>query len=242
MATLQSSIPAPFTIPPISKRPAPPLEPGDRLTHAEFLNRYSRMRINIKAERIEGIVHMAAAAAVSADFHGRPHADIMGWLSVYRSLTPGVAAADNSTLFLDIDNDPQPDACLYILPSHGGRTTMTEEGYIQGSPELIVEIAASSVSFDLGAKLNAYRRNGVQEYIVHRTYDGEIDWFMLRDGQYEKQPVDAEGLHRSEVFPGLWLHAQAMIEGKLAEVLSVLQRGLASAEHGDFVKKISQTI
>ena len=242
MATLQSSIPAPFTIPPISKRPAPPLEPGDRLTHAEFLKRYSRMRTNIKAERIEGIVHMAAAAAVSADFHGRPHADIMGWLSVYRSLTPGVAAADNSTLFLDIDNDPQPDACLYILPSHGGRTTMTEEGYIQGSPELIVEIAASSVSFDLGAKLNAYRRNGVQEYIVHRTYDGEIDWFMLRDGQYEKQPVDAEGLHRSEVFPGLWLHVQAMIEGKLAEALAVLQRGLASAEHGDFVKKLSQMI
>ena len=240
MASLQSSIPAPFAVPPISKRPIPPLEPGDRLTHTEFLKRYRRMRLNIKAERIEGIVHMAAAAAVSADFHGRPHADIMGWLSVYRSLTPGVAAADNSTLFLDIDNDPQPDACLYILPSHGGRTTMTDEGYIQGSPELIVEIAASSVSFDLGAKLNAYRRNGVLEYIVHRTYDGEIDWFVLRDGQYEKQPVDGEGLHRSEVFPGLWLDAQAMIEGNLAKALSVLQSGISCAAHAQFTRTLKE--
>ena len=237
MATLHSSIPAPLAIPPTPQRPIPPLEQGDRLTHAEYMKRYALMPAHVKAERIEGIVYMAAAA-VSANFHGRPHADILGWLSVYRSLTPGVAAADNSTLFLDIDNDPQPDACLYILPSHGGRTKTTDEGYIQGAPELIIEIAASSMSYDLGAKLNAYRRNGVQEYVVHRTYDGEIDWFVLRDGQYEKLAADAEGVHRSEVFPGLWLKTKAMIDGNLAEVLSVLQKGMASGEHGEFITNL----
>jgi Uma2 family endonuclease len=240
MASLPSSIPAPLTPPPEQRRPAPPLEQGDRLTHAEFLKRYSMMPAKVKAERIEGIVHMPAAA-VSANFHGRPHIDFAAWLGVYRSMTPGVAAADNSTLFLDTDNDPQPDACLYILPSHGGRTKATEEGYIQGSPELIVEIAASTMSYDLGAKLNAYRRNGVQEYIVHRTYDGEIDWFVLRDGQYEKLAADAAGIHRSEVFPGLWLAMAAMIGGNLAQVLSVLQKGTASEEHGKFVQALSRS-
>lgn len=237
MATLHSSIPAPPTRPPASERPTPPLAQGDRLTHAEFMKRYATMPEHVKIERIEGIVYMPAAA-VSANFHGRPHIDMATWLGTYRSLTPGVAAADNSTIFLDIDNDPQPDACLYILPSHGGRTTLTDEGYIKGSPELIVEIAASSMSYDLGVKLNAYRRNGVQEYVVHRTYDGEIDWFVLRDGQYEKLAADAEGVHRSEVFPGLWLKTKAMIDGNLAEALSVLQRGMASEGHGEFTERL----
>ena len=139
---------------------------------------------NVKAERIEGIVYMPAAA-VTAEFHGVPHADVLAWLGTYKAATPGVEAADNSTIALDLDNDPQPDACLRILNSHGGSTKINSEGYIEGAPELIVEVAASSVSFDLGAKLGAYRRNGVREYIVHRTYDGELDWFVLRDGQYQ---------------------------------------------------------
>ena len=152
--------------------------------------------------------------------------------------TPGTAAADNSTIFLDIDNDPQPDLCLYTLPTHGGRIKMDEKGYIVGSPELIVEIAASSLSFDLGAKLQVYRRNGVREYIVHRTYDGQIDWFILRDGQYERLSPGDDGIHRSEAFPGLWLAATAMIDGDLAKVLDALQRGCAGEDHTAFVKTL----
>src|SRR5438132_5730898 len=99
------------------------------------------------------MVYMAAAA-LSAEFHGQQHANILWWLTHYKLMTPGVAAADNSTTLLDLDNDAQPDASLRILHSHGGRTNLTPEGYIQGPPELVVEITASSVSYDLGAKLN----------------------------------------------------------------------------------------
>jgi Uma2 family endonuclease len=222
---------------PQTPRRLPPLEQGDRLTRSEFLKRYAAMPPKVKAERIEGIVYMPAAA-VSAEFHGQPHAHMIGWLFLYESMTPGVVTADNSTIALDIDNDPQPDACLRILPSHGGRAKLSPDGYIEGSPELVVEIAASSMSYDLGAKLNTYRRNGVREYIVHRTYDGEIDWFVLRDDQYARLSPDAQGVIHSEVFPGLWLATEALIAGRPAEVLSVLQQGIASAEHGDFVKKL----
>ena len=236
-STLAPIKPAPVPLM-VAKRPVPPLENGDRLTHADYIERYARTSEKVKAERIEGVVYMPAAA-LSAGFHGRPHIHFASWLGTYEAATPGVAAADNSTVFLDIDNDPQPDACLYTLPSHGGRTTLTPEGYIQGAPELIVEIAASSMSYDLGVKFDAYRRNGVNEYIVFRTYDGEIDWFRLTDGEYHRQTPDAAGIIRSETFGGLWLDVPAMLHGKLAEVLTVLQVGIATAEHAEFVAKLN---
>ena len=112
---------ATYSSPIVSSLRVPPLEQGDRLTRSEFLHRYAVMPPKIKAERIEGVVHMPAAA-VSSQFHGEHHAIVLTWLGVYQSVTPGVVAADNSTVALDIDNDPQPDACLRILPTHGGAT------------------------------------------------------------------------------------------------------------------------
>jgi hypothetical protein len=152
MATFQSPIPGPIVRPPGVQRTAP-LAQGDRLTRAEYLKLYAAMPKRVKAERIEGIVYMPAAA-VSAEFHGQPHAHLVAWLGFYESMTPGIATADNSTIALDADNDPQPDACLRVLSSHGGSSKIDADGYIEGAPELIVEIAASSMSYDLGAKLN----------------------------------------------------------------------------------------
>ena len=238
MATTQSEL-GRFVRVALSVRPVPPLEQGDRLTRTEFLCRYEAMPPGvIKAERIEGMVHIATPG-LTTEFHGQPHAGLMWWLGAYRVETPGIVASDNSTVRLDTDNDPQPDGLLRILPTHGGRTTITKDGYIVGAPELIVEVAASSVSFDLGAKLQTYRRNGVNQYVVHRTYDGAIDWFVLRDGQYERLKPDDQGIYRSEVFPGLWLKADAFVAGKLAEVSTVLQRGIHSAEHDEFVRKLA---
>jgi Uma2 family endonuclease len=237
MATISPanlSTPRPST----SGERVPPLEQGDRLGRSEFFRRYAAMPPNIKAERIAGMVHMAAAAHSSA-FHGQPHAALIGWLFTYWAATPGVVVSDNSTVLLDFDNDPQPDAFVRILPTHGGRTTLTPEGYVQGPPELIVEVAASSVSFDLGSKLHAYRRNGVSEYLVYRAYDEQFDWFVLRDGQYERHLADAQNIYRSQAFPGLWLKADAFVAGQLTELLSVLRTGLASPEHEDFVRKLA---
>lgn len=221
------------------RQSTPPLESGDRLSREEFLRRYEAMPENVKAERIEGIVYMPAAA-VTADFHGVPHAHLMGWLTWYRAFTPGVEVADNSTTHLDLDNDPQPDACLYVLPSHGGRVKTNEKGYILGAPDLIVEVSGSTASYDLNAKLNAYRRNGVREYLVHRVYDGDFDWFILREGQYDRLAPDAQGIFQSREFPGLWLKPDALLAGDLAEVLRVLQLGLASPEHQAFVQRLAK--
>jgi Uma2 family endonuclease len=214
----------------------PSLENGDRLSRDEFERRYEAMPHLKKAELIEGIVYMPSP--VRYRHHGAPHAHLIGWLVQYAAGTPGVSVSDNSTVRLDLDNEPQPDALLRIDPTCGGQTRDSSDDYIEGSPELVAEVASSSVSYDLHAKLHVYRRNGVREYIVWRVGERAIDWFVLRAGQYERAPVDAHGLVRSAVFPGLWLDPAALLRGDLATVLAIVQQGLGSPEHATFVARL----
>jgi Uma2 family endonuclease len=149
-----------------------------------------------------------------------------------------VEAGDNGSVRLDLDNEPQPDGYLLILPDRGGQTKISDDDYVEGAPELVGEIAASSVGYELHKKLHVYRRSGVREYIVWRVQDREIDWFVLREGKYERLAPAQDGILRSTVFPGLWLDPAALMRGDLAAVLAVLQRGVASAEHAELVKRL----
>jgi Uma2 family endonuclease len=230
---------SPITTSPLrasSPEAVPPLENGDVLTRAEFERRYEAMPHLKKAELIEGVVYVPSPARHS--YHGHQHAHLISWLGHYEAHIPGVEASGNATVRLHLDNEPQPDVLLFIDPACGGQARIDADGYIEGAPELVAEIAASSASYDLHAKLRVYRRNGVREYIVWRVLDREIDWFVLRAGQYERLSLDAEGLYRSEVFPGLWLDPAALLRGDLATVLAVVQRGLASPEHAAFVSRL----
>jgi len=211
-----------------------PLENGDRLSQIEFERRYQAMPHLKKAELIEGVVYMGSPVRVS---HGKPHAQIMAWLSTYWIATPGVELADNTTVRLDTDNEPQPDALLRF--EVGGQSTISEDGYYQGAPEFIAEIAASSASYDLRDKLNVYRRNGVQEYLVWQVYEQKIDWFRLEAGNYIISNPDSSEIIKSQIFPGLWLTVPALLGGNLAEVNQVLQQGLATPEHQIFVEQLS---
>ena len=62
-------------------------------------------------------------------------------------------------------------------------------------------------------------------------YENRLDWYRLREGRYVALEPDGEDIIRSEVFPGLWLSVSALQTGDLAEVLAVLQQGLATVEH-----------
>ncbi len=209
-----------------------PLENGDKLTRKEFERRYNAMPNLKKAELIEGIVYMASPLRITN--HGEPHASIMTWLGFYQAFTPNLQLGDNCTVRLDADNEPQPDALLRIKKS--GQSTISEDGYVEGAPELIVEIAASTVSLDSHQKLNVYRRNQVQEYLIWRVNDGEFDWLRLINEEYIKLEPNADGVICSQIFPGLWLDSTALLTGDLAKVLEVLQLGLATPEHQSFIK------
>ncbi|MEB3178497.1 MAG: Uma2 family endonuclease [Nostocaceae cyanobacterium] len=216
----------------------PPLESGDRLTRPEFERRYIASPHIHKAELVEGVVYVASP--VRATRHGRPHGIIMAWLGAYWTATPGVDLQIDATVRLDADNEPQPDALLRIEPEAGGNSSISEDDYIEGAPELIVEVAASSASYDLNDKFNAYRRNGVREYIVWQIYENRVDWFILQEGRYVPVIPDERGIIRSQVFPGLWLSVNSLRQGNRTEILTVLQEGLATAEHQDFVARLSR--
>jgi Uma2 family endonuclease len=199
-------------------RAIPQLHSGDRMTRFEFHRRYKAHPEIKKAELIEGVVVLASP--LNAERHGDPHADVMYWLGSYRSKHRGVKVSDNATVILDADNEVQPDASLRRLQ---GGTTRSEQGYLIGPPELVVEISASSVSIDLHSKLEAYRRNGVGEYIVWRVDDAAIDWFRLEEGAYVRVEPDAGGVIESGQFPGLRLPVAAMLEGDVAAVAAAVR-------------------
>jgi Uma2 family endonuclease len=221
---------------PDQTREVPPLENGDRLTRAEFMRRYDAMPDLKKAELIEGVVYVPSP--VRQKYHGRQHHHLLTWIGNYEAGTPGLEGGDNSTILLDLDNAPQPDGVLFIQPDHGGQVKINEDGYIAGAPDLVAEVAASSASYDLHDKLNAYRRNGVREYVVYRVFERKVDWFVLKEGRFEALETSADGLLRSTIFPGLWLDAAALIRGDLATVLAVVQQGLSSPEHTEFAARL----
>jgi Uma2 family endonuclease len=213
-----------------------PLENGDRLSRAEFERRYHAMPQVKKAELIEGVVYMPSPVRFTA--HARPHSQIVTWLGVYAAATPGVEVSDNATVRLDLDNEPQPDALLRLDERCGGRSRLSADDYLGGAPEFIAEITASSASYDLHDKRRAYQRNGVQEYLVWQVHERHLDWWQLRDDVYVPLDPDTQGTVRSGVFPGLWLAVPVLLDGNLAEVLAMLQVGLATPEHGAFVERL----
>jgi Uma2 family endonuclease len=222
---------------PVGPGPAtPPLVNGDRLTRVEFERRYEAMPHLKRVELIEGIVYMPSPVRLSQ--HGQPHSFLIGWLTHYMSKTPHLSIGDNSTSRLDEDNEPQPDAML-LLPSWAGSSAKLEDGYVCGAPDLACEVTASSVSIDLHAKKNAYRRNGVKEYLAWRVEEREVDWFALVAGRFELKPADDKGRIRSNVFPGLWLEVAALLGGDLARLFAAVDEGTASAEHRAFVDRLN---
>ncbi len=226
---------------PISAKSAekiPPLENGDRLTRAEFERRYEAMPEKVKAELIEGVVYMASPVRLKNN--AEPHGRIMTWLGVYSAFTKCVNFGDNSTVRLDRDNSPQPDAVLYIKEEFGGNSYVSADDYLEGSPELVVEIASSTASYDTTEKKKIYRRSGVREYIIWRVADEEIDWFAWNEGDYAALSPDKNGVIESRFFGGLRLNIKAMLADDLQKVLNDLQKGLQSKEHKEFVKNLSE--
>ncbi|TDU80999.1 putative restriction endonuclease [Prosthecobacter fusiformis] len=202
--------------------PIPPLENAEMLNLAEFLRRYEDMHDVKKAELIEGITHMPSPVRI--DLHAKPDGMIHGWLFTY-AIEHGLEFYPNATLLLDTENSFQPDAILCSKPRKGGRVWLNAKGYLCGAPELVVEVAASTASIDLRDKLRVYRRNGVNEYIVWRTQDKEVDWFVLKDGEYVPQSLGRDHKLRSSTFAGLVLDVKALLALDGAKLVAALKKG-----------------
>ena len=216
------------------------LENGDHLTREEFERRYRAMPALKKAELVEGVVYMASPLRYRR--HARPHSQIMTWLGYYAASLPAVEVADNASLRLDANNEVQPDALMRLDERAGGRSRLTEDDYLAGPPELIVEIASSSAAYDRHEKLHVYRRNGVAEYLLWLVEDHKLEWYGLKDGRYIALEPDPTGTLKSRAFPGLWLDSAALLQLKMRDVLDTLESGLNSTDAAAFAERLARSM
>jgi Uma2 family endonuclease len=211
-----------------------PLVQGDKLSREEFLRRWEAMPEVKRAELIGGIVYMPSPVGPE---HAWQDMSFSGWLWHYQGFTPGCDGGSNGT-WLMLDDAPQPDSFLWILPECGGQGRRGEL-YLEGAPELAAEVSHSRTAYDLHQKKELYATAGVQEYVTLLVREKEVRWHRLVKGSYERMQPGADGILRSIVFPGLWLDAAAFLTGDTARVIEVLQQGIRSSEHADFVSRLA---
>jgi Uma2 family endonuclease len=214
-------------------RPEDELHNGDRLSQAEFHRRYEQYPDDVKFELIGGIVYMASPLRLP---HSRYDGQLGFVLELYTMATPGTEVLHGATTILGDDSEPMPDLGLIVLPEHGGQTRQNEDGYLVGAPELVCEIAHSTVSLDLNAKKRDYRLAGVREYLVVCIKEQQLHWFHF--GHKAIRP-SAAGVWRSRVFPGLWLDGPALLRRDKARLAEVVREGLASPEYAAFAARLA---
>jgi Uma2 family endonuclease len=215
----------------------PPLVHGQHLDQPAFHTRYEAMPPETRAELVGGVVYMPSPLSFD---HGEEANDLGGWLFYYKLFTPGVSSPNDATVKLDPKGEPQPDGQLLIPAELGGQSRIDDEGYIAGAPELIVEVSRSSRSYDLNQKKADYERAGVREYLVVELDPDVIHWFIRRGRRFTDLPPRPDGVHRSEIFPGLWLDGEALFAEDRRRLIRVLKRGLRSPEHAAFVAKLAR--
>jgi Uma2 family endonuclease len=158
-------------------------------------------------------------------------------LGLYAAGTPGVEAGDNATLILGEESEPQPDLALRILAECGGQSTVGADEYVRGALELVAEVAYSARALDLNQKLQDYRKAGVREHLVLSIEEGRVHWFLFPSD--ERIRPNRQGVLRSVVFPGLWVHEQALIDRDSRRLIEIAQQGLASRQHAAFVRRLA---
>jgi Uma2 family endonuclease len=213
----------------------PPLIAGVVLSRDEFLRRWEAMPHLKRAELIRGVVYMPSPLSRG---HGGVDLKIAAWLGVYMAMTPGCEGFSNATWLMGEEESPQPDTSLRILPEFGGQSR-NEGPYAAGAPEFLAEVCLSSTAYDLHQKMEVYQEAGVREYLAVLMCEREVRWHQRVDGRFEVVPAPADGVYRSTIFPGLWLDAEALLAGDLARVLSVLQDGIRTPEHQQFVEQLA---
>lgn len=214
-------------------RTVPFLVNGQRMKQPEFHRRYEACPPHEKWELIGGIVYMASPLRYP---HGNYDFSLGGALAVYAAGTAGVEGAHNVTSILGEESEPQPDLALRIATAYGGRSQVNQEAYLEGPPELIAEIAYSSLDIDMHRKREDYEAAGVIEYLVLSIEEQQLHWFDFPTSRMIR--ANRQGVYHSRTFPGLWIDGPALLAGNPGRLIEVVRQGLDSPEHARFVRRL----
>jgi Uma2 family endonuclease len=155
-----------------------------------------------KSDLIEGVFVMASPASYE---HGILQRFLVTAVSVFvNARNLGVVLGENSAYRLNEDNVYQPDVSFL----HKDRTHLAGEVYIEGPPDLAIEVLSpSSRRYDLYEKRINYARFGVREYWIVDPIERSATVLQLVQGEWIPVRSEEEVL-RSRVLDGFWLRLE----------------------------------
>lgn len=150
------------------------------------------LRPDERVELIRGVIRRMspknrAHVVAATKLHQRLVAALAGRAAVFK---------EDPLKLVQLDSEPEPDILAISSPEIGAYGTE------RSKPLLVVEVAASSLRYDMSAKATLYAEAGVPEYWVLNLIDRELVVFRLagRDG-YGERTVYGEG---ERVAPRAW--------------------------------------
>ena len=235
------------------------LRHGERLDRPTFHDRYVALvesGVAIKAELLEGVVYLegdlegdlggdleGAEEMVSMRRrHGSWHVLVSGLVDRYLIATPGTDGYGNTSTLTDEPSEPQPDVSLVVESDRGGQTTVDENDWVHGLPEMAIEVSISSSRHDRSVKWRVYEAGSVREYVVVDLDAGEVVLFRRRGDRFEEAEPTGDAStpqHRLETLPGFWLDNAAVLTRQTAAAWATLETGLATEEHAAFVRRLA---
>jgi Uma2 family endonuclease len=213
-----------------------PFHNGDHMDQPTFHRLYTKAPDWFHAELIEGVVYFKMPVQF---VHGELQSRIATVLTTYASESDAIKTGDGPTTVLNHENEPEPDAVLFVTPEYGGQIQFDRKGYLIGAPDLVIEIANTTHAMDLGAKKRVYQRAGVREYIVVRVPERQIVWFEMTDEGFVERELK-NGVLKSTSFPGLWLDVSALFAATAKQLLATVRKGMASPEYGEFIRRLNE--
>ncbi|MBF2005124.1 MAG: Uma2 family endonuclease [Chlorogloeopsis fritschii C42_A2020_084] len=155
--------------------------------------------------------------------HGKDHVVIIFAVTLFATLKGILATGLDTTTFRKIGvHDCQPDVAYYL--KERAQTIPTGTGIVNldryPAPDLVIEIAKTSLLDDLGTKRSLYEDMGVAEYWVVDVQNAQIIAYAMAD-------QGSKRIRESQVLPGL---AIAILEEALH-----LSRQMSQSEVGTWL-------
>ena len=152
------------------------------------------------------------------------HQDLAGWLtSVLRIYVEANKLGIIRSAPFQMKTGPdlpgrEPDI-IFLRDENRDKLKKT---YLDGPADLVIEIISEeSLLRDRGEKFAEYEIGGVKEYWILDPETKRADFFILKEGRYERRVEDAHGIYHSEIIEGLWLKVAWL--WNLPPVLDVLR-------------------
>lgn len=188
--------------------------PIKRVTFDEYLDWLTE---ETKADLIDGVIYMQSPPA---DIHERIFVFLIGILNAFvvrKRL--GIVRGSRTTLKFSEANGTQPDI---VFMSNTSRNRV-HPYYLEGAPEVIVEILSPSTrKLDRGKKMTLYAKYGALEY-WQIDPDGQVtEFFQNHNGAWLPMPVGDDEIFRSEAIPGFWLNTQWLFAEEMPDILDTV--------------------